>query len=60
MNASQLQSLNDLIRNHVWRLDSVHVDLVDENWIVKIIADSEQSNYQIDRLGLVEEFEPEF
>lgn len=35
MNASQLQSLNDLIRQNVWRLQSVSVNLVDEKGTIK-------------------------
>ncbi len=60
MNASQLQSLNDLIRKNVWRLENISVIRVEDYWMVKIVADSDEYNYQIDRLGLVEEFEPEF
>lgn len=60
MNASQLQSLNDLIRKNVWRLENISVIRVEDYWMVKIVADSDEYNYQIDNLGLVEEFEPEF
>jgi len=60
MNAAQLQSLNDLIRRHVWRLEDISVGRVEDYWMVKIISDNEENNYQIDCLGLVDEFEPEF
>lgn len=60
MNASQLQSLNDLIRSHSWGLENIKVGKVEEYWMVEIIADGDEFNYQIDRLGLVEKFEPEF
>ncbi len=60
MNASQLQALNDLIRRHVWRLEDISVGRVEDYWMVKIISDNEENNYQIDCLGLIDEFEPEF
>lgn len=59
MNANQLQSLNDLIRRHSWYLEDISVVRVEEYWMVKIVADGDEFNYQIDRLGLVEEFELE-
>jgi hypothetical protein len=60
MNASQLQALNDLIRRHVWCLEDISVGRVEDYWMVKIISDNEENNYQIDCLGLIDEFEPEF
>lgn len=59
MSPAQLQSVNDLIRKHSWNLQAVEIgkfEFIDRNWFVKIFADGEMLDFQIDENGFVSEF----